>query len=92
MMLTNLIASEVAEFFGFLSRFAFAKFTIILVRCASAFLESLDFAVNVRKHVSVWLILHDDSPQTGFYSVLNLAVSTGAPLGCSSMSGLRSKS
>src|SRR6516162_620363 len=68
-------------FLGLLSRFAFASLTIILVRCGSAFLESLDFAVNLRKHVSVRLILHDVSPQTGFYSLLHLAVSTGTPLG-----------
>ena len=78
-MLTNCLRSR--GVFGLLSRFAFARLTIILVRCGSAFLESSDFAVNVRKHVSVRLILHDVSRQTGFYSVLHLAVSTGTPLG-----------
>ena len=78
-MLANCLRSR--GVFGLLSRFAFARLTIILVRCGSAFLESSDFAVNVRKHVSVRLILHDVSRQTGFYSVLHLAVSTGTPLG-----------
>ena len=55
-MLTNYLRSR--GVFGLLSRFAFARFTIILVCCGRAFLESLDF-VNVRKHVSVRLILHE---------------------------------
>ena len=51
-MLTNCLRSR--GVFGLLSRFSFARLTIILVRCGSAFLESSDFAVNVRKHVFLY--------------------------------------
>jgi hypothetical protein len=49
---------------GFLNRFAFAKLTIILVRCSNAILDSLDFLMYVCERVCVRLIVHDVSPLT----------------------------
>jgi len=54
----------VEDFLGFLHQFALAKFSIILVRFASAILESFSFSVYVFEWVCVLLIFHDVSPQT----------------------------
>ena len=47
---------------GFLSLFAFAKFSIIPVCCGNAILENLDFPMYVCERVFVQLIFHDVSP------------------------------
>ncbi len=52
----------VEDFLGFLHRSAFAKLSIILVRFASAILESLSFPVYVYEWVGVLLIFHDVLP------------------------------
>ena len=54
----------VEDFVGFLHQSAFAKLRIILVRFASAILESLDSLVYVYEWVGVLPIFHDVSPLT----------------------------
>lgn len=49
----------VEDFLGFLHQSAFAKLRIILVRFASAILESLSFPVYVFEWVCILLIFHD---------------------------------
>ena len=54
----------VEDFLGFLHQSAFAKLSIILVRFASAILESLSFPVYVYEWVGVLMIFHDVLPLT----------------------------